>query len=283
MSLKCHFDADGWLQGPIKITHLMTPNRWPSGFATKARGLVQHTEDGFEAGTVATFMNKASEASAFFSVDELGNAHQYLPVGHGYRAWAQAAGNTDWRSCECEDKTRTGDPMTQPQIVAFAQILEACSAYDGFPLQITDDPANGHGLITHGDGGVNWGNHPDCPGSTRKAQRPQIVALAMSIRQGATPPPAQDWTETMIANLPTLIQGSADKAGAVQFVHRLQALVKVIGDVNKIPAASAVAATGTYDKTTWLGVLALQKMFGLTQDGAVGPKTWAALVAGQHG
>ena len=100
---------------------------------------------------------------------------------------------------------------------------------------------------------------------------------------GATPPPAQNWTEAMIANLPTLIQGSADKAGAVQYVRRMQALVKVIGDVNKLPAASSVAVTGTYDRTTWLGVLAVQKMFGLTQDGAVGPATWGALVAGQHG
>ena len=87
----------------------------------------------------------------------------------------------------------------------------------------------------------------------------------------------------MIADLPTLQQGSADKAGAVQFVHRAQALVKVIGDINKIPAASAVAATGTFDAATRQGVVALQKMFGLTQDGAVGPATWAALVAGQHG
>ena len=99
----------------------------------------------------------------------------------------------------------------------------------------------------------------------------------------ATPPPAQNWTDAMIANLPTLVQGNADKAGAVQYVRRMQALVKVIGDVNKLPAASAVAVTGTYDRTTWLGVLAIQKMFGLTQDGAIGPATWSALVAGQHG
>ena len=79
MSLRCHFDADGRLQGPIRITHVLTPNRYDSGFAVKAKGLVQHTEDGFEAGTVATFMNPAAKASAFFSVDELGNAHQYLP------------------------------------------------------------------------------------------------------------------------------------------------------------------------------------------------------------
>jgi murein L,D-transpeptidase YcbB/YkuD len=169
-------------------------------------------------------------------------------------------------------------PLTNAQITAFAQILEACSARDGFPLQITDD-VNGQGLILHSDGGQLWGGHTSCPGPVRAAQRPQIIALAMSIRQDT---PAQDWTETMIANLPTLIQGSADKAGSAQMVHRMQALVKVIGDINKIPAASAVAATGTYDRTTWLGVLALQKMFGLTEDGAVGQKTWAALVAGQH-
>lgn len=190
MSLRCHFDADGWLQGPVRITHMtaLTPNRYDSGFAVRARGMVQHTEDGFEAGTVATFMNPAAKASAFFSAGEDGHLTQYLPVGHGYRAWAQAAGNTDWRSCEAEDKTKTGDPMTAPQLLAVAQVLEALSAYDGFPLQATDDPVNGHGLITHGDGGVAWGNHPDCPGNVRRAQRPHIIALAMSIRQEAAVP-----------------------------------------------------------------------------------------------
>lgn len=206
MSLKCHFDADGWLQGPISITRVLTPNH-SAGFAGSARGLVQHTEDGFEAGTVATFMNPSAQVSAFFSVDELGNAHQYLPVGHGYVAWAQMAGNPYWRSCECEDKTRTGDPMTPAQMTAFAQILEACSAYDGFPLQITDDPVNGHGLITHGDGGNAWGGHFQCPGDVRKAQRPQLVALAMSIRQEkpvTAVPPAREWLTAGMSSLASL-------------------------------------------------------------------------------
>lgn len=195
MSLKCHFDSDGWLQGSIKITHMTSPNHYTSGFSRNARGLVQHTEDGYEAGTIATFMSPAAQVSAFFGVDEDGTAQQFLPVGHGFVAWAQVDGNQDWRSCECEDKTKTGQPMTQPQMVAFAQILEACSAYDHFPLQITDDPVNGHGLITHGDGGVAWGDHPDCPGSVRKAQRPHIIALAMSIRAEGTPaPPAKPAT-----------------------------------------------------------------------------------------
>jgi N-acetyl-anhydromuramyl-L-alanine amidase AmpD len=184
VSLKCHFDADGWLQGPIAITHMTSPNHYTSGFSHNARGMVQHTEDGFTAGTIETFMDRATEVSAFFGVSESGAAQQFLPLGHGFVAWAEEAGNPDWRSCECEDLTKTGQPMTAAQITAFAQILEACSEYDGFPLQITDDPVNGHGLITHGDGEVSWGNHPNCPGSVRKAQRPQIIALAMAIRAG---------------------------------------------------------------------------------------------------
>jgi hypothetical protein len=182
MSMRCHFDDDGWLQGPIGITRETTPN-YASGFAAKARGLVQHTEDGYRLGTVATFTDPLSQVSAFFSVGEDGAAHQYLPVGHGYVAWAQGAGNESWRSCECEDKTNTKEPMPDAQLTTFAQILEACATYDGFPLQITDD-VHGTGLITHGDGGVAWGDHPDCPGSVRKAQRPQIIALAQAIRDG---------------------------------------------------------------------------------------------------
>jgi hypothetical protein len=182
---RCHFDKDGWLRGPISITHYTSPNHYTSGFADKARGLVQHTEDGFTAGTVATFLNPASQVSAFFGVGEDGAAQQFLPVGRGFVAWAEGEGNASWRSCEFEDKTKTGQPMTAVQLATGAQIIEACSTYDGFPLQITDD-VNGRGLITHGDGGAAWGNHPGCPGPVRKAQRPTLLALAAAIRKGLT-------------------------------------------------------------------------------------------------
>jgi peptidoglycan hydrolase-like protein with peptidoglycan-binding domain len=277
MSMRCHFDADGWLQGPIVITHMLTPNRYDSGFADKARGLVQHTEDGFEGGTVATFMSPASQASAFFSVAEDGIAHQYLPVGHGYVAWAEAAGNPFWRSCECEDLTRTGDPMTQPQLVAFAQILEACSAYDGFPLVITDD-VNGTGLITHGDGGAAWGGHFQCPGDVRKAQRPQIIALAIAIRSGGAP--ASDWQEAIMNKLPTLQQGDTDKAGEVFFVHRMQALVQVYGRINDIADAACITADGAFGPAVKVAVEQVQASRKLAADGICGPQTWGVLIAG---
>src|ERR1700729_4296970 len=119
---RCHFDADGWVQGPIAITHMMSPNHYPSGFAGSARGMVQHTEDGYTAGTIATFMSPAAQGSAFFGVSEDGTAQQFLPLGQGYVAWAEEAGNSSWRSCECEDKTQAGQPMTPAQVATFAQI-----------------------------------------------------------------------------------------------------------------------------------------------------------------
>lgn len=178
---RCHFDADGWLRGPVRITHVMTPNHG-TGFGT-GRGVVMHTEAGYEAGTVATFMNKANQVSAFFSIGSDGACHQYLPVGKGYSAWSQVAGNDAWRGIEDEDGTHPSIPLTAAQIATFAQILEACSTFDGFPLQVTDD-VHGTGLITHGDGGTAWGGHFGCPGDVRKAQRPAIVALAKQIRSG---------------------------------------------------------------------------------------------------
>ena len=186
MSLRCHFDADGWLQGPIKIAHTLTPNHG-TGFGT-GRGVVMHTEAGFEQGTFNTFMNKANQVSAFFSIARDGSCHQYVPVGKGLKAWSQEAGNDAWRGIEDEDERNPAIPLTPAQVTTFAQILEACSAFDGFPLQVTDN-TGGQGLILHSDGGVNWGNHPACPGPVRAAQRPAIIALAKAIRSAVAEGP----------------------------------------------------------------------------------------------
>lgn len=212
-SLRCHFDPDGWLQGPIRITHLLSPNHG-TGFGT-GRGVVLHTEQGFEAGTVATFMNGANKVSAFFSIAQDGSCHQYVPVGKGLTAWSQEAGNEAWRGIEDEDGTHLSVPLTPAQIKTFAQIFEACSAFDGFPLKITDD-VNGQGLILHSDGGQAWGGHLQCPGPVRAAQRPQIVALAMSIRQqGGTVAQPREWTTAGQSSLAQLASSQHTTPGAI--------------------------------------------------------------------
>jgi hypothetical protein len=193
-NLKCHFDSDGWLRGPISITHLFTPSHG-TGFGT-GRGVVMHTEAGFEQGTVATFMNRANGVSAFFSIGQDGRATQYLPVGKGYSGWSQVAGNDTFRGIEDEDRTHPSIPLTDAQMTTFAQIFEACSAFDGFPLQVTDS-VGGQGLILHSDGGQNWGGHLSCPGPVRAAQRKEIVKRAAAIRAGTHPAPSvRSWTSS---------------------------------------------------------------------------------------
>lgn len=94
------------------------------------------------------------------------------------------------------------------------------------------------------------------------------------------PPPPADWTEQMIMALPTLGPSDSDGVGAIQYVHRIQALVKVIGQINNLSAASAVTTDGVYGPQTIAGVKAVQGFFGLSQDGITGPATWHHLVTG---
>lgn len=281
-NLRCHFDSDGWLQGPIRITHLLTPNHG-TGFGT-GRGVVLHTEQGHEAGTVATFMDAANQVSAFFSVGFDGAVHQYVPVGRGLAAWSQMAGNEAWRGVETEDALDPSRPLTQAQITAVAQILEACSAFDGFPLQITDDPAGGHGLILHSDGKAAWGNHLSCPGPTRAAQRPAIVALAMSIRQASSAPALRTWTSEGQLSLHDLAAAhlSSDPASVLALTARhsagavfAPALASYINSVFAADAAHCPAGitwhyTGrggqaaTWETLGQLSLSALAKRIGTT-------------------
>jgi hypothetical protein len=182
----------GRVTGPASITY---NDPWPcangSWGSGTMQGLVLHTMVGNLPGTIEWFNNPQSQASAWFGVDQQGGIHQFGPLGRGWVAWAQAAGNHAWYSVEMADDGNPASPLTPAQVTAGAQLLEVLSRFAGFPLQVTDNPVSGTGLITHGDGGVPWGDHPDCPGDVRKAQRAQIVALAMAIRgTPAAPAPA---------------------------------------------------------------------------------------------
>lgn len=168
-----------------------TQNGTPGGFGTPHGGVI-HTEVGFEPNVINEFNVITSQASAFFSIGMDGHIHQYGPLGQNWMAWTQVAGNPNWRGVEHEDKGDPTTPMTQAQLVASAQVFEAMSTFDGslgnpWPLQPTDDPINGRGLIFHVDGGTAWGGH-DCPGSVRMAQRDAIISLAKQIRAGHTGP-----------------------------------------------------------------------------------------------
>jgi hypothetical protein len=150
-------------------------------------GFVLHTQVGNNPGTIETFNNPhlAKPRSAHFCVAQDGSIVQMGPV-NGWKAWSQVDGNRQYFSAEFADDKKNPPPaLTQEQVNAGAQLLELLSrdTVGRFPMQISDRPGD-EGFGWHGMGGKSWGNHPDCPGETRKAQRPAIIELAQAIRAG---------------------------------------------------------------------------------------------------
>lgn len=179
----------GAIAGPARIDYnspFPTKNGTPGGGASSMMGVVMHTTVGTMEGTIATFNDPASSASAFFAVGTDGLIHQFGPVGANWEAWAQMAGNPAWYSIEFADNGDPDTPLTQAQVTAGAQLLECLSAFAGFPLQVTDS-TEVQGFGTHVMGGAAWGGHtcPDVPPKhVRSAQRAAIVELAKAIRAG---------------------------------------------------------------------------------------------------
>lgn len=87
-----------------------------------------------------------------------------------------------------------------------------------------------------------------------------------------------DWTDQMMANLPTLQLGSKDAPGSSFEVHRAQALVAGVGRWNGLGSVTAIADDGVFGAGTEAAVKAVQRHYGLAQDGVVGQETWKALV-----
>ncbi len=54
----------------------------------------------------------------------------------------------------------------------------------------------------------------------------------------------------------------------------------MIGTVNSLPAASDLAEDGAFGPASTAAVKAVQQLFGIAQDGIVGPQTWSVLVTG---
>jgi peptidoglycan hydrolase-like protein with peptidoglycan-binding domain len=84
----------------------------------------------------------------------------------------------------------------------------------------------------------------------------------------------------MMNKLPVLTEGAEDKGGQVFFVHRLSALVKTYGEITGMAEVACQEIGGTFDAPTAANVRAVQAHAGITQDGTVGPMTWAVLVTG---
>jgi GH25 family lysozyme M1 (1,4-beta-N-acetylmuramidase) len=87
-----------------------------------------------------------------------------------------------------------------------------------------------------------------------------------------------NWTEKLVANLPTLQMGSKDEAGQAFTVRRAPVLTAGVGRWNSLGSVTAITDDGAFGAGTKAAVEAVQRHFGLAQDGVVGPATWRALI-----
>lgn len=218
---RLHFDADGKIQGAASITH-NTPFPCVNGaYGSGAmNGVLMHTMVGDLPGTVACFNEASFQASAHFGISQSGEIWQFGPIGKGWIAWHAMAANATYYGIEHADAGTPDTPLTAAQIAASAQVVEALSAFAGFPLQEANAPGE-KGYGTHFMGGAAYGGHscPDLPPEhVRSQQRPVILALAKSIRtQGGTVAVTTDGKQSL--------HGIAATAGiGVSHVLRLTAI-----------------------------------------------------------
>jgi len=162
-----------------------TPNK--GGSMLEQRGLVLHVMQGTLAGSVSWGKNPASSMSFHFGTRKSDGLVQQL-VDTSIAAWTQCNGNGRWISVENEDYS--GNPLSDAQIESIARLYARGHREYSWPFQIADSP-NGRGLGWHGMGGVDWCNHPTCPGEPIKQQRPAILARAEQIVNGGSTPVQQ--------------------------------------------------------------------------------------------
>jgi N-acetylmuramoyl-L-alanine amidase len=159
------------------------------GLISSVLGVVEHVTAG-EGDPYNEFANPNNQVSSHFGIGNGqggmadGLIEQYVDTQ--YQSWAQAAGNSTYISVETEGEPT--EALTAAQVASFGRIMAWANATYGVPLVITDTVGQ-RGLITHGDGGVAWGNHIDCPGDIRKGQRQAILNAA-----APAPPPPPGYT-----------------------------------------------------------------------------------------
>lgn len=194
MAGRLRVGSHGRLRGPASITYnnpWPCPNgQWGMSVPQGVLGVVMHTMVGNLPGTIKVFNTPSYQASAHFGIDQNGHIHQFGPV-NGWIAWAQVAGNPNWYSIEHADNGNPDNPLTDAQLTASAQVVEALATYGVFPLRVSNSPSQ-EGYGVHYMGGSSWGGHtcPDSPpGHVRSHQRGEILRRARLIRQGAYPPP----------------------------------------------------------------------------------------------
>lgn len=244
-----------------------TPNENP-GEMGDVLGLVQHIQQGNEAGSISWCKNPASQVSAHFFVPKVGRPQQLVDTGD--RAWAEAAGNSQYLSIEFEGYS--GQDLTAGQLQGAAQLMARANRELGVPLYAVDVPGQ-RGLGWHGMGGDAWGGHPDCPGRPVILQRAAILAKAAVIlgQGGVIVPPVPARPAPIFPGRILFYPQDPEIIGSdvLEWQRRMQLRGWIISADRVFgPQCEGVCRAFQRDSTAhgWY----------LEEDGKVGPLTWAA-------
>ena len=154
MTGKLEIGSDGRVTGPVAITYNSPFPTLNGSWGSRAMmGVVMHTMVGnLQPATVDLFNSSAAAVSAHFGIAQDGSVWQFGPIGKGWIAWAEMAGNHTWYSIEHADDGNTQNPLTGAQLTASAQLVEVLSRFAGFPLQVTDSvKVKGYGTHVMGE------------------------------------------------------------------------------------------------------------------------------------
>jgi len=162
------------------------------------------------------------------------------------------------------------------------------SAHYGSPLGAHICAPETCGLVLTAMDGTQWTDSARGLGGA-----PVDASLLAGDFFGAGPAPAPaspQWTEFDMAQLPVLRQGAADRpGGGFWSVHRLQALLKLTGQLAGIPSAAALEVDGVLGPQTAAAIRDTeqhyrrqfpQMIIDAPGQEAAGPQVWAVLLTG---
>jgi len=167
---------------PFAEQRLTTENFNQNSVTRPPRGMVLHIAQGSYEGTIQWAKNPDAGISYYAVVSKKGAVAQVVLLDD--KAWTQGSGNAEWIGVEFEGKVP--DALTDEQVEAAAKILAWLHNVHGVPFQRAEKPDE-TGLGWHGMGGLAWGGHFGCPGTSIVVQRDKIIARATKI--AGTPPP----------------------------------------------------------------------------------------------
>lgn len=194
-------------------------------------GVVLHVNE--SNGNLFNWVAGDNGMSCHFEVYKDGSIEQYLDTA--VSSWCQMDGNADYLSIETEGYTT--EPLTRAQLHTIAQLLIWLKQVHGIPLQLSESPGQ-PGFGWHGMGGAAWGGHSGCPGTFRRAQRANIINMALPVANSITPPPAPNGDEPM--TLLKFALGPAVFVAPADLAHK----VHLAGPADLVAYEKAVTAAG---------------------------------------